>query len=869
MNDNVKKWLKTLICIVLTVFSISVGFSAWNIIDDKDVKEGTVSTMTANLTPCCYIESKSNKKYTSIEDALDVAYENGKNDVIIVMPGTNPTIKRDCFIDTGDTLKLVYNEAKEYTCRNDEKRQNFDQGFADHDATSVAKYRKINLTISEGIHLTNYGTLIIGGKIGCLGNVTISGLTNDLYCQISMEANSQISNEKKTRDSNNQPVDGQDPNIECYGYIKETAKNNGSKIISTAGTIAEPIVIYDYRGGNYVSAMIDNLLLLTKPISGVFPFSIYDFPNIQSKMELHSGTSVRLFLTLYMASTKNFVGTDNSYALSNNDNSLLRFTNLCEFKYTARNWNGKESYTSNTYNESYNQMTTIIFKGNAYVGKLSLNTKDVFGLSFRNIESSSFHLPISYRFKFVQNTGVFYARNKMKFLPGSCFQVDPGAGLSIDNSVSFYSQFKDEIKSRPYPSNKPAASLIVNGTMKINSEFGGNITCSSNTGKVVCPAGFVGSVTSLEFSGDSKDSKKVNHIESAVGKILYKQYDESVSNGYMFLDSQNGSFESNKSYTSKQIYSTNNDFGWYDISDSNVSYRTRIHSDMQNYTDPNANSTISFKKNGENVTVKSLVANDSTRFAFDGYYYDAQHTSKLQYNSSQNLYLIEPSVADSFIGTDGYLTLYAKWVDKNKLITIQFRKYDSTGQLVNGDYYPGSIGENYNISEFTSSYTDTDRPVKILANAKITYEFTKWIVRDASGNEVKLTNNVFSAEEGNSIYYVDPVYSETNWLKYIVTNDKIKSWGITYYAIKEIQIDGTSYKYEDTNEHEGYVKATNVLTILKETGSSNDYKVNITFADGQIITVDNKTDKYILEMSKYQTLFNKHKGPIKIDGKIN
>lgn len=127
---------------------------------------------------------------------------------------------------------------------------------------------------------------------------------------------------------------------------------------------------------------------------------------------------------------------------------------------------------------------------------------------------------------------------------------------------------------------------------------------------------------------------------------------------------------------------------------------------------------------------------------------------------------------------------------------------------------------------------------------------------------MNLTNNVFIPEEGNTVYYVDPVYSETNWLKFVIQN-AAKSWWIGY-SITAFNISGKDLHKEikDYNEHSYYVNATDSIHI-----EINGYSASaeVTFGGNTTRVAKNKSVTY--NLSDYTQLFETLNGPIRIIGR--
>ena len=855
MRSEVKRWFKIVFCTLMVVFSVSIGFSDWVYPDNSGDKTSGDGKPTQNeIKPCAYIDSNKSVLYT-IEDALVKATEKSNKGTtavnVFVKPGTETTIG-NCTITKNVTLTLPYsNETyNEKEFMNIVKDANGDDQvinvFAD---TNPTLYRKISVKIKSDACLTiaNGARLNIGGQNG---GTSPQGATTGLYAEVFLQNGASIN------------CSG---TIDCLGFIKEESKGGASIVMENQGILHQPLCVYDWGGATAV---------YKKQGNGLFPFNRFDCPNIRPSITFKKGSTFNCFVHVWGSSAGHFY--TNANIISDNDNSFLVLTESSSSIFW--HFTDKSDLNVTSKNDS-NHLTEINTYSNVNLSKIRV-TLNAPVVGEMNIDSSNYYLPVYHGYSIKANSGILSIKYRTKFLPGSKFYVANGATATFSQNAVFYQSNKGQDGNAiPSYSNTTPAVLSNSGIVNVNAGFEGKILIgdginNSASTRVNVSSSYTTINDCMEgvFNGNILTGKLSKYgpfsFGGATGKILYKQFDETIQSGHRYLDCQNNVFESGKSYILAKKYLIN-EYGWYSNSDSYISYGTRIHSDLKEFSNPNTNSALYFKKYSAEVEVKSLIPNDPSKYIFNGYYYDSNFATKVKYDTAKKVYLIEPLSAINYIDQTGYLTLYAKWIDKAKLVTVQFRKYDANGNLVNGESYPGSIGDNCNISEFTSSFNDTARTEKVLEDAKISYDFIKWVVRDAGGNEVNLTNNVFTPEEGNSVYYVDPVYSETNWLKYIFMNDKI-SIGIDYYAITKFTIDGNDYTHKDQSEHEGYVKADNVIYIEKESGWSNKYTVSITFGDGQkIIPLDNKMKKYTLNLSDYKSFFDNLNGPIRIQGKVN
>lgn len=441
--------------LILTLSFTMVGLSSWNVFDMFNLDY-------VNLEPVCYNATQNNKQYYTIEGAL----ENAKSgDTIYTYIGKNPTIRKSVEIKSGVTLCMPFeqdtvNNVNKYDGRQPgSKSANwFDdcgENFADYDSGSVAKYRKNSLKVAKNVTLTNNGNLYIGGILGHEGQ-GLSGATSGNYCEIVMDNSSTIIN-KGT--------------IQCYGYIKEAAKNNDSKLIVESGTVYSPFVVHDYAGGNNTVGCYK-----TGKIS---PFSIFSMPNIQVFSRYSYNSSLKGMADLYTGAVKiifeipaqhnntniDVIGNKSSLIILNDINSYV------EVKYNS------DSALYTTKNDE--SKTIMKFYKGASNGPMKMSVS-VGGLN-EEVNTKSVLFPISYKYDLSFYEGAYNFTTPIKVMNGSRIFVDSTASLNVNSDFIVYSkEFNDNKSQFKYPTKYPRADLIVNGTITYNKANGG-LTQTTNT----------------------------------------------------------------------------------------------------------------------------------------------------------------------------------------------------------------------------------------------------------------------------------------------------------------------------------------------------------------------------------------------------
>lgn len=271
------------------------------------------------------------------------------------------------------------------------------------------------------------------------------------------------------------------------------------------------MVIYDFKGGKYSLTMYQK---------DVFPFSIYDFPNIQVETSVYYNAEVNVMMTIYAAN--NFAKFDDCYILSGKNKSLFKLTDANGFvkmKYTSPYWSNEtgEALTTKSHGDENNQSTVITFNGGGRIDSIKVNAAKLFGVdlgSIGTVDSKDYFLPISYRYKIIIGAGMFEISNKVRFITGSAMIINQGAQVNFSTAAMFYQSFTDKAGVYPYPS-KPAAKLICNGKAVFSTWFGGEILTENDMASVSFLNGFVDNCDNTEMDGDGK----ATHSEKAMGRI--------------------------------------------------------------------------------------------------------------------------------------------------------------------------------------------------------------------------------------------------------------------------------------------------------------------------------------------------------------
>lgn len=473
---------RSLIVISLLALSLTaVGESQWITID-KSSETSYNKKADGDVTIVAYTRTNNvNTYFLTIESAL----EHTSSGTVYVIPGTNPTITRDCEIKSGVTLCIPYDDNGDGTHTDYTNLENqSNDGFADKDATAVAKNRKNVVTIAKDITLTNNGTIDVAGKVGVgYGSQRPSGFTLGDYCEILMQDNAKILN---------------NGSINLYGYIKESSSNNGSSVEhSSTGTMKMPFTIYDFRGGTYSSNAYSK---------DSMPFSYFDFPNCHAEQIFNYGSKLTGIALLY--AIKTYYSSELLALATDADSCLFKMSNgKVKIKYCPSTFGYTTADVSNSTTSSIANYTKVTIDGDLSLSSFVITNPSTFN-------SATVECPICYKYQIAQNSGTLTIANKMKFLTGSSLTIAKDAKCIIDAGTTFYEGYTPKMTTGSNdhsPQNMGRAKLTVNGELSINSSFGGLINSESDSGKVITGEKFVDNYVSQEYS----EPNWAKHVEYA------------------------------------------------------------------------------------------------------------------------------------------------------------------------------------------------------------------------------------------------------------------------------------------------------------------------------------------------------------------
>jgi hypothetical protein len=451
-----------LVFLFLFFSSLSVGFSDWVIAYQSNSFTPSYDTPSA---PVAYISGESNRKFSTVEKALEEANSSATSSsskTVVVIPGTNPTITRDCTIGEYVTLTIPYDDTLADSYNFNSTGQSRITALADKTPANL----KNTVTVSSGIEISNYGSIKIAGQLsGGSSNGAFAGQTGGYYTQILMEDDSKIVSL------------GTNSAIYCYGYIKESSLNNGSEVDVQKGVVYMPFVVRDFRGGNAMYGIYQEM-----GEYHISPFNQFEMRNIQSKIIFSYNSKLIVWANLFANNQQNQTSI-NMIANDSIDGDYLIEMSDSTYSYL------ESKYDFNT------EVNTVNLYGGAKSTTLSMGL-DTGIIGTVTVSTEGVYFPISYRFNInllrngnQPSTAEYVMPNYFKILPGGSLKVGVGADLTIDN-LFVYEEFNDTDYTTPgtkyYTSSdlaKIPGKLIVDGTLHAN--YLGGFVSSEHTGASV------------------------------------------------------------------------------------------------------------------------------------------------------------------------------------------------------------------------------------------------------------------------------------------------------------------------------------------------------------------------------------------------
>ncbi len=515
---------------ICSAFTLSIGASKWIVANASVISETTnipsknevvAYQVTKSLTECLNNETTWNsdgykyayqsfnidpytnasKKFTTLNAALQVTKQDAENNPtvnysIFVKPrssnltisGTHSIPKNVSFIVP---IYCPINSVETLCYSANDRFGNLNDGFLQEPQTKI--------TMQNNTKIDVYGNFILTGQIdGGNGGWAWAGNTYNIFTSLIMGANSQLNI------LNNSP--STPATLRTTGFI--SGDSTAKVTIDTNTKLEIPFVVWEHRGGTKLTGMSGGLGAIINVNLTISPFNRYFFQNIINvQYEIRSGSSLIALVDMQAdeqsnKANVNFIGTTSSSFISLNTGT----------------------YITGSFNNS-TKVNTLNFYGGFVINPLSIVVMN------KELETSDVHFPISYLYDITLNTingvacTVDTTSQDIKLLPGSSLVINPGVtvngrSMMVYPAGSIHEGPKTETAAEPYPSDKAAAFLSVDGTLSL-SALGGYVSTQSASGTITVSTST--SVVALELLSASLTSAEYYDKTTlyASGKIIH------------------------------------------------------------------------------------------------------------------------------------------------------------------------------------------------------------------------------------------------------------------------------------------------------------------------------------------------------------
>ena len=315
---------------------------------DFDIPKG-------NERAVAVIGSDMSTYYASVEGALRAAtskISSGEGDqTVYVLPGisndSNPiVIDKDCTVSSGVTLSLPYAQSGDTFTTGfeggsiSELYASGESDFGDSTLDNKKTNQQTLVVLGEGKTMTIEagGSLVIGGQLGTAGAGQLAfGMTYGNYAELAMDAGSSIDCLGS---------------IDVRGYIKPWDEGENDSCLIRIGNegggaanLSIPLVFYDFPGGSAGLAGSAGQVQMGNwngsIVSGVFPFEMYDLPNLAVPFRTYYGSTIDCSYAFVMSDiviggNLNLLGDSNSIITLEESGSFLKVDYTPAVTYTTK-----------------------------------------------------------------------------------------------------------------------------------------------------------------------------------------------------------------------------------------------------------------------------------------------------------------------------------------------------------------------------------------------------------------------------------------------------------------------------------------------------------------------------------------------------
>lgn len=335
--------------------------------------------------------------------------------------------------------------------------------------TGVGKNAKLyhTLTIGKDASLEIKGSVLVNAVVGRPQAGYYDQDITGGYSEINLEGKIVVKNQGL---------------LDVCGYVTGSGQIHGE----SGSEIRDLYIVRHWRGGTQASIMYS---------AKVYPMNEYDCHNIQATMRVDYGAS--LVGTVKMYATGLFGGAGKFYCTRfpqiNNENGLFKLKD-------------ESSYAVKSYE---NGIETIKWYGGAAFSSSSLK------ITTLNLSTKDYIYPIDGDYQFELYGGEYTFDNDYKFMPGAKVVVGSDAKLTIPEKkkVVFYDKFEDPSNTgytndnTQYPQDRPAAQLLLNGSLDLKGTLAGQVLCGNGYSvSRECDAGTT--LTTKEANGYKNGTKE-------------------------------------------------------------------------------------------------------------------------------------------------------------------------------------------------------------------------------------------------------------------------------------------------------------------------------------------------------------------------
>ena len=874
----IKKRLLSFLFPILIATSIVIGAASFIIpiydTNDNATSENAVPTVSKSNAEA-YIK-ETGGYYISVEDALKAANQRTSATNVYVIPGTNPIIETQCEVGNNVTLNFPYEGE---TITNYENGSSGGDHYTDSFGSENNNYIKNGVLIKKTIDENGKAipTIKVWGVINIGGyrrSVSPQSATAGPCVVITMEDDSIIDCYGK---------------IYNYGFIKETKDNNNSKInVYSSGTIWQQLVIYDWS-----QTSANGNLIYFEPTA--FPFNYFDAPQISPTINFYAGSLFKGMVWLFGTSAGDMYAEGTIISSINKENGLIMAQNNDTNNFVSwKNTDITNNENSLTVSKS-KHVVDIGINGDYNFESFSIDLQytAIFVPVDIPINSADYFIPFSNFFHLNINEGVININEKVQLLPGSSVTVGKDATVNFNNGFLILESAvnpnnpSQSIVSYEQTYKNTPAEFINNGTVVINSEFGGEIKASSS------------GTTNSKIIMNNASSISVNEVAAygSWGKGIPTTTGRTKPTLFTVTDSANGDVINDSGMISNTNLSNNTTYQWtnfngnycwkkvepyyVNIAIEDVGQDGQQAMDVHYVINVNSGGKITKYENATSITVYpgEIVyfesVNNHSSISVDGVIYSDILNQRFTISDSDINILITPLTRTSQIvkfdieeiTQDGYYahrpTYDVKVITSEGYEQIYNNPLEITvfeGDVLTFVNYANidKIKENNvdidDISNYSHTFTSEDENItfKILPRSVQHYDLGKIKLKyringgewtSASNEEtIELVPNEYQINFEISIYNTNNENVTDNYQDYTI------EWQPTSLTTSPNSPTSASGNYSDGDNEDVIVVVTDELT-----GSSMTFKVTIKIENecllpGSLITMADGSSKPIEEL---------------------